>query len=291
MSTWFSFGRKNRNETEKDGGAHNTHEEESPQDPTPRLAGFLAEVSEPFVTLDSADRVILLNEAMKKLFGVRASSGAGEPAASVFGAELAGQLVTEGDHCLTDRQGRDLPCRITQFVSKLDGQSFRTLILHDLSDRPVPDPEDQLLAAAARVTSNAVVITDPDGKAVFVNRGFEELAGYRLEEVKGTKPGDRLQGADTSDETRRRIRKHLDARQPFYDEILNYHRNGEPYWISLAINPIYNKAGKLTNFVALEADVTKTKENSLVNARRFEAIGRAAAIAEWDVNGRLISAN
>jgi methyl-accepting chemotaxis protein len=141
------------------------------------------------------------------------------------------------------------------------------------------------------VTANAVVITDPDGNAVYVNRGFEQLAGYTLAEVKGSKPGDRLQGADTSQETRRRIRQQLDARQPFYDEILNYHRNGEPYWISLAINPIFDEAGKLKNFVALEADVTETKENSLVNSRRFEAIGRSAAIAEWSQEGKLISAN
>mgnify|MGYP005853526059 CR=1 FL=1 len=253
--------------------------------------GFLAEVSEPFITLDSSDRVLLLNDAMKKLFGVGASPGSGESITTLLGSEVAEQLMATGDQTLTYRNGKELPCRITQLVSQIDGQSFRTLILTDLSDRPLPDPEDELLAAAARVTANAVVITDPDGKAVYVNQGFEELAGYTLEEVKGTKPGERLQGADTSQETRKRIRKHLDARQPFYDEILNYHRNGEPYWISLAINPIFDKSGKLTNFVALEADVTETKENSLVNSRRFEAIGRSAAIVEWDVNGKLISAN
>lgn len=107
--------------------------------------------------------------------------------------------------------------------SRVDGQQYQTLILNDLSDLPQPDPEDKLLAAAARVTENAVVITDPDGKVVFVNQGFEKLAGYRLEEVKGTKPGDRLHG--------------------------------------------------------------------LANARRFEAIGRAAAIAEWNRDGRLTAAN
>ncbi|WP_152207981.1 methyl-accepting chemotaxis protein [Marinobacter changyiensis] len=196
-----------------------------------------------------------------------------------------------GDHCLTDNGGREWRCRVTLLGSKFDGQRYKTMILQDLSALPQPDPEEQLLAAAARVTENAVVITDPNGKIVFVNRGFEKLAGYRLEEVKGTKPGDRLQGPDTSEETRRRIRQHLDARTPFYDEILNYHKNGEPYWISLAINPIVDGAGKLTHFVALEADVTTTKETGLANARRFEAIGRAAAIAEWNRDGQLIAAN
>jgi len=268
-----------------------THNGELRPDPTQRLTEFLAEVSDPFVTLDSNDNVLLMNDRMKNLFDVRLSPGASEPVASVFGSEIAAQLVAQGEQCLKVKKGRTMPCRITKLVSKFDGQSFRTLILNDLSDRPLPDPEDKLLADAARVTANAVVITDPDGNAVYVNRGFEQLAGYTLEEVKGSKPGDRLQGADTSQETRRRIRQQLNAQQPFYDEILNYHRNGEPYWISLAINPIFDEAGKLKNFVALEADVTETKENSLVNGRRFEAIGRSAAIAEWNKEGRLISAN
>jgi methyl-accepting chemotaxis protein len=288
MLSLFS-GRKAR--MEASGSIPDTHSRELPPDPIQRLTEFLADVSEPFVTLDSDDNVLLVNDQMKNLFDVRLSSGTNVPIASAFGSEVAGQLVAEGDHCLKGKKGRELPCRITKLVSRLDSQSFRTLILNDLSDRPLPDPEDKLLADAARVTANAVVITDPDGNAVYVNRGFEQLAGYTLEEVKGSKPGNLLQGADTSQETRRRIRQQLDARQPFYDEILNYHRNGEPYWISLAINPIFDEAGKLKNFVALEADVTETKENSLVNSRRFEAIGRSAAIAEWSQEGKLISAN
>nr|WP_278185438.1 methyl-accepting chemotaxis protein [Marinobacter salicampi] len=228
---------------------------------------------------------------MRKRFDIGYKLVAGQAAASVLGADFAEKLAVGGDHSLTDGRGREWRCRVTRLGSVLDGQRYQTLILNDLSDLPQPDPEDQLLAAAARVTENAVVITDPDGKVVFVNQGFEKLAGYRLEEVKGTKPGERLQGPDTSEETRRRIRQHLDARKPFYDEILNYHKNGEPYWISLAINPIFDKTGKLTNFVALEADVTTTKENGLANARRFEAIGRAAAIVEWSRDGQLIAAN
>lgn len=259
-------------------------------DPVARLMEFLAEVSEPFVSLDPDNQILLVNGPMKKLIGPRLSDS-GQAMASVFGAELSEQLFSGGDHCLTDPQGRERSFQVTKLVSKFDGRVFRTLVFHDLTDRPKPDPEDQLLAAAARVTANAVVITDPDGKVVYVNRGFEELAGYSLEEVVGTKPGDRLQGADTSEETRLRIRKQLNARQPFYDEILNYHRNGEPYWISLAINPIFDKTGKLTNFVALEADITATKEHGLDNARRFEAIGRTSAIAEWDITGKLITAN
>lgn len=291
MPAWLPWGRGKERLSDDAEWGQDSPDTQSPTAIADRLAEVLADVSEPFITLDSDHRVLLMNESMRKRFGVGHGFVAGQPVASLLGEGLASQLAAAGDHCLTDSRGQEWRCRVTRLRSKIDGQHYQTLILNDLTDLPRPDPEDQLLAAAARVTENAVVITDPDGKVVFVNQGFEKLAGYRLDEVKGTKPADRLQGVDTSEETRRRIRQHLDARKPFYDEILNYHRNGEPYWISLAINPIYNSAGKLTNFVALEADVTTTKESGLANARRFEAIGRAAAIVEWDRDGQMIAAN
>jgi|GEM_PF-2335014 methyl-accepting chemotaxis protein len=291
MPAWLSWGRKKEVPSEGVESDQDNPDKQSATHIAARLAELLDDVSEPFITLDAHHCVLLFNASMRKRFDIRPGFVAGQPVASVLGADLAEQLATVGDHCLTDKRGNEWRCRVTRLGSRLDGELYQTLILNDLSDLPQPDPEEQLLASAARVTENAVVITDPDGKVIYVNQGFEKLAGYRLEEVKGTKPGDRLQGADTSEETRRRIRQHLDARKPFYDEILNYHKNGEPYWISLAINPIFNDVGKLTNFVALEADVTTTKENGLANARRFEAIGRAAAIAEWNRDGQLIAAN
>lgn len=291
MPAWLPWGRGKEVSSKSGKSGDEDVDKQSPATIAARLAELLADVSEPFVTMDANQCILLMNESMRKRFDISHGFVAGQPAASVLGSDLARQLTSAGDQCLSDNRGHEWRCRVTRLASKVDGQHYQTLILNDLSDLPEPDPEDQLLAAAARVTENAVVITDPNGKIVFVNQGFEKLAGYRLEEVQGTKPGDRLQGPDTSEETRRRIRQHLDARKPFYDEILNYHKNGEPYWISLAINPIFNDTGKLTHFVALEADVTTTKENGLANARRFEAIGRAAAIAEWNHDGQLISAN
>ncbi|PXX92345.1 diguanylate cyclase [Marinobacter vulgaris] len=291
MHAWLPWGRKAETVSDNVESGLGGVDERSPSVIAARLAELLADVSEPFITVDANQCVLLMNESMRKRFDIGYGFVPGQSAASVLGADVAGQLVAAGDHCLTDHRGREWRCRITRLGSRLDGQHYQTLILNDLSDLPQPDPEDKLLASAARVTENAVVITDPNGKVVFVNQGFEKLAGYKLEEVRGTKPGERLQGPDTSEETRRRIRQHLDARKPFYDEILNYHKNGEPYWISLAINPIFNESGALTHFVALEADVTTTKEKGLADARRFEAIGRAAAIAEWDRDGHLIAAN
>ncbi len=118
----------------------------------------------------------------------------------------------------------------------------------------------RLLAAVAAHTDNAVVITDAEGKAIWVNRGFEKLTGYTLEEVKGKVPGRLLQGPDTDPATVARIREKLRRKEPFVEEILNYSRDGRPYWIRLYITPLFDELNRLTHFMAIELDITEEKE-------------------------------
>lgn len=78
--------------------------------------------------------------------------------------------------------------------------------------------------------------------------------------MRGKKPGHILQGADTSPETVQNIRDHLARHEPFYDEILNYSKNGEPYWISLSINPIRDDNHHITHYISVQANITQVKQ-------------------------------
>ena len=118
----------------------------------------------------------------------------------------------------------------------------------------------RLLAAVAAHTDNAVVITDAEGKVVWVNRGFEKLTGYTLEEVKGKIPGRILQGPDTDPQTVARIREKVRRKEAFVEEILNYTRDGTPYWLRLYITPLFDELNRLTHFMAIELDITEEKK-------------------------------
>ena len=141
-----------------------------------------------------------------------------------------------------------------------------------------------LLSLVANGTDNSVVITGPDGLIEYVNPGFCRLTGYTMEEVLGRKPGTLVQGRHTDQETIARIREKLRAREAFYDEIMNYTKAGEPYWISLSINPIFDAAGKLERFVSVQANVTRTKRAALEHDLRMKAIERSNVVIEWDAD-------
>ena len=119
----------------------------------------------------------------------------------------------------------------------------------------------------ARITSAAdgrpqqtapdgMVMTGPDGLVQWVNPAFSEMCGYSLEELRGKKLGPILQGADTDRETAARMRREVHALRPCRETILNYHKNGTPYWVDIAIAPIVDDEGELLCLVAREREMT-----------------------------------
>ena len=129
------------------------------------------------------------------------------------------------------------------------------------------------------------------GLIEYVNPGFEKLTGYTSEEVMGRKPGEFLQGPETSAETRAKIRQQLHAGAPFYDEILNYTKSGEPYWISMSINPVRNDAGELVRFISVQANITDVKLKAKEFETRMAAITESNVVLEWAADGALTQGN
>ena len=148
-----------------------------------------------------------------------------------------------------------------------------------------------MLSSVVSNTSASVLITDKNGLVEYVNPGFEALTGFTLDEVKGKKPGSLLQSEQTDKDTIKRISKNLKAKQPFYEEILNFDRKGVPYWIVLSVNPIFNSKGEHTGFVGVSSDVRDIKRQVLEQINQRDAISSHSAVLEFNPDGQFISAN
>jgi PAS domain S-box-containing protein len=119
--------------------------------------------------------------------------------------------------------------------------------------------EHRKLSLVARLTSNGVVLTDPEERIQWVNEGFTRITGYTLGEVRGQRPGSFLQGPLTDRGTVDRMRAGIASRRGFHVEIINYHKNGTPYWIEIEVQPILADDGTLTGFMAIESDIDARK--------------------------------
>jgi len=121
------------------------------------------------------------------------------------------------------------------------------------------EAEAQKLALVAARTANAVIVADASGCIDWVNHAFITLTGWTLEEVKGRKPGTFLQGPRTDPAVVANISAKLRSGQGFRTEIINYHKDGSPYWVDIEVQPMANDAGEVTYFMAIEADISEKK--------------------------------
>lgn len=127
-----------------------------------------------------------------------------------------------------------------------------------------PGPQDvarqlELLAAVARRTGNAVIVTDPQQRIEWVNDGFCRLTGYTPADVVGRRPGEVLQGPDTDPAVRAQMAAAVAAELPFDVVVLNYGKDGHQYWVRIEAEPTRDAAGALTGYIAIETDVTEAR--------------------------------
>ena len=109
---------------------------------------------------------------------------------------------------------------------------------------------------------------DGDNPLVYVNKEFEALTGYDSavlgEDCRF------LQGAETDDATRTRIRNAIEDEEPVAVDILNYRRNGRKFWNRLEIAPVRGDDGTVKKYVGFQTDITDRK----IRERRLEVMNR-----------------
>ncbi len=114
-----------------------------------------------------------------------------------------------------------------------------------------------VLTRIAQHSSNAMILTDSQGRIEWVNAGFTRLTGYVLKDVAGHKPGDLLQGPGTDKATVERMSLAIRQGQGFSETVLNYNKLNQPYWVSLQVSPIYDAQGQLSNYLGVVTPISE----------------------------------
>lgn len=137
------------------------------------------------------------------------------------------------------------------------------------------------LELVAQNTTNMVVVTNGDRQIEWVNPAYTRITGWTLDEVKGKNPKTFLHGPKTSLVAASRLGAQLRRGQAVTDfEILNYKKSGEPYWVSLSIQPVADESGQITQYVAIESDITQRKRAELESAKILHQLAEAQRLAK-----------
>lgn len=113
-----------------------------------------------------------------------------------------------------------------------------------------------------------MVVTDarqPDYPIVLANDAFLHLTGYTADEVLGRNCRF-LQGDGTSPAAVAEIRSGLKADREVSVELLNYRKDGTPFWNRLHLSPVHDDAGQLLYHFGSQIDETKYRQVQALEA-------------------------
>lgn len=110
------------------------------------------------------------------------------------------------------------------------------------------------------------IITDPlaeDNPIVFASRGFFDLSGYAPHEVLGHNCRF-LQGPATDPDAVAEIRAAVSRGEDAHVVVLNYRKDGSPFWNDLFIAPLRDPDGNVVHFVGVQANVSEERARQLL---------------------------
>lgn len=165
-------------------------------------------------------------------------------------------------------------------------------IVRDITDRKLAQAEMMRLTAAIEQAGEAFVISNPDGSILYVNPAFEQISGYKKEEILGKNP--RIFKSGEHDESfYGDLWKKLINGESWRGQIVNKRKDGTNYTEDILISPVRNEKGDIIHYLAVKRDITEQLRMSemLSQAQKMEVVGRLAGGVAHDFNNLLTVIN
>nr|AML77459.1 putative LOV domain-containing protein [Menyanthes trifoliata] len=159
-------------------------------------------------------------------------------------------------------------------------QSFRSKNSSS-EDSPQPRVSQELKDALATLQQTFVVsdATKPDCPIMHASSGFFTMTGYSTKEVVGRNCRF-LQGKETDQDEVAKIRNAVETGSSYCGRLLNYKKNGTPFWNLLTITPIKDVNGKTIKFIGMQVEVSKYTEG--VNDKALRPNGLPKSLIRYD---------
>jgi PAS domain S-box-containing protein len=217
------------------------------------------------MVIDTQGRVVDINRAALNLINLSIDQVIHRPATEVLGrwphltakyahvSEALDEIsVGEGEH------QRWFELGLSPLRNKNRTVVGRLITLRDVTLKIQAEERIRHLSRAVDASPVSIIVTGVDGQIQYVNPKFTAVTGYSLPEVLGQNP--RLLKTDqTPAEVYRQLWETITSGREWHGEFCNRKKNGELYWETTSISPIFDAGGHITNYVALKEDVTEQR--------------------------------
>ena len=145
--------------------------------------------------------------------------------------------------------------------------------------------------AAAIDRSQAVIEFKLDGTVVTANQNFLDAMGYSLDEIRGKHHRMFVAPSERESAAYRELWAKLNRGEFQSAQYKRFGKGGKEIWIQASYNPILDAKGKPAGVIKFATDVTAQKIKTVEDAGKIDAIGRAQAIIEFNMDGSIVTAN
>jgi PAS domain S-box-containing protein len=200
------------------------------------------------------------------------------------------------------KDGTEVPIEIGLNPIETSEGMYVLASIIDISERKKREEQLHLQSTALEFAANAILITDVNGKIVWVNKAFTEMSGYSAEEVLGKNPRI-LKSGQLEGSFYKEMWKTILSGKVWRDTVVNRRKDGSLHREDMTITPISDRAGKISHFVAIKQDITKleqalsdvrakneelaTMTQQLWQASRLATMGELAASVAHELNNPL----
>lgn len=236
-----------------------------------RMGEVIEGMSDAFYLLDQKWRFSYINQKAKTVLGGDREALAGR----VLWEEFPEILGTPFEVALREARSSRMSRRVTEYYAPFD-RSFEVTVhpgcddlavyFRDVTEEVQGAAQRELINAAISRLNDVVFITEaetapgePKNRIIYASEAAGHLTGYRPEDLIGQTPKI-LQGPDTPGPALDRLHAALRKRSRAQEELINYNRSGEPYYVEVNLSPVLDQTGTCTHFIAIQRDITDRKK-------------------------------
>ena len=205
----------------------------------------------------------------------------------------AGSLAPQIINTPTKSQNKTTPMKATAPATPTRNRhsTGRPAAERSVNAPPKVDVQDLRGKLEAISRSQAVIEFELDGTIITANENFLKTVGYTLDEIQGQHHSKFVEPGYRESAEYKQFWRDLASGKFQSAEYKRFGKGGKEIWIQASYNPIFDESGQPVKVVKFATDVTARKLKDADVAGQLEAIGKAQAVIEFNLDGTIITAN